>query len=330
MFAAIFTGPRAVEAREVECLPPGRGEVLVEVARAGICGSDLHVYLGRWQPPEKAPGHELSGRVAAIGAGVTGWRVGDRVTSEAFGHCGRCRWCRRGLYNHCERMVWRTSGHGAMSQFATLPASALCAIDGLSDEQGALVEPLAVGIRAASRLGKLTGRAVAVIGAGTIGLTSALAAAGLGADVVLFARYAHQADAARQVGIEHVRLGRTGGCERFELIVDSVATGESLTQAIELIEPFGRIVGVGAMTAAAELDLNPLLGKEAELTGSNTYCETRGKRDVQRAIDWLRAGVVDPTPMITHRFGLQDVAEAFRVAADKATGSVKVMLLPNG
>lgn len=329
MLAAIFTGPRAVEAREVERLPPGRKEVLVEVARAGICGSDLHVYLGRWQPPAKAPGHELAGRVAAVGAGVTGWRVGDRVTAEAFGHCGRCRWCRRGLYNHCRRMAWRTSGHGAMSQFATLPASALYAIDGLSDEQGALVEPLAVGIRAASRLGKLAGRTVAVIGAGTIGLTSAIAAAGLGADVVVFARYAHQAGAARQVGIEQVRRGRSGR-RRFELIVDSVTTGESLAQAIDMVEPFGRIVGVGAMTAAAELDLNPLLGKEAELTGSNTYCETRGKRDVQRAIDWLRAGVVDPTPMITHRFALPDVAEAFRVAADKSTGSVKVMLLPNG
>jgi threonine dehydrogenase-like Zn-dependent dehydrogenase len=146
------------------------------------------------------------------------------------------------------------------------------------------------------------------------------------ASVTLYARYEQQAAAASRVGLARVSLDPPANEQRVPLVVDSVATGESLRQAMQLVEPFGRIVVVGCMTAPAELSLSALYGKEAELTGSTTYSTSReGRRHFDVAIEWMRSGLVDPTPMITHRFGLDEAAEAFRVATDKRSGAVKVV-----
>ncbi len=332
MKAAIIAAKGRIEVREVEEAPPGPGEVLVAVARAGICGSDLHFYRGEWRLPKTAPGHELSGTIAAIGEGVTGWAVGDRVTAECFGHCGACKYCRSGQYNHCENIRWGTgAGHGAMSQRGTFHASALYGNTGLSDDQGVLVEPLAVGIRAAARLGEIKDAGVAVIGGGTIGQLSALAAKAFGAGtVVLFARYPHQAAVAERLGLDEARLEPPAKDEVYPFVIDSIASNAALQQACDLVAVQGRIVEVGCATAPAKLNLAALLqNKEAFLTGAKTYSRSKGQADFARAITWLREGTVDPTPIITHRFPLAQAGEAFRAANDKQSGAVKVLLLPD-
>jgi D-arabinose 1-dehydrogenase-like Zn-dependent alcohol dehydrogenase len=126
MQAAFFAGEGALELRELPVPQPGAGEVLLEVCACGICGSDLHQFAGRWPQPEFVPGHEIAGEILAVGEGVSGWSVGDRVCVEPFLYCGACRYCMAGRYYQCAEMGFLTlTANGGFAEKMTCPAYAL-------------------------------------------------------------------------------------------------------------------------------------------------------------------------------------------------------------
>jgi len=332
MRAARVTEKRTVELVEVPEPEPGPGFVLVRVRQCGICGSDLHLYRGHWRGGK--PGHEICGVVERLGQGVSGLAEGARVCAECFGHCGECRFCRSGDYNQCESISWRGwQEHGALTERVTYPTRALYAVpDSMSDSEVVMVEPLAVAFRAVSRAGVGPGCSVGVVGAGTIGLLCVAAAKAAGAErTVAVARHPHQAEAALRMGADRVALigadnpaDVLGPEHPVDAAIDTVAAGTSFSTALAAVRPRGRMVLVGGVTRPIMAALAPLVDGEIELTGSQCYATTRGRPDFEWAIDLIASGQVDAGRLVTHVLPLADVAEAFRIADDKGTGSIKV------
>ena len=161
MLAARLYGQRDLRVEQVpRPSQPGPGEALLRVTSVGVCGSDLHSYFGNWnQSHTYAHGHETAGVVTAVGEGVTNVQPGDRVVIECFSHCGDCLYCRTGHYNHClQRKGVSHEQHGGFAEYTTAHASGLFKMpDSMSDEEGALVEPLAVGLHTVDRAGLTPG-----------------------------------------------------------------------------------------------------------------------------------------------------------------------------
>ena len=337
MRAVRLAGKEKVELVCLEALQPAAGEVLLRILRCGLCGSDLHAYRGRWALPGKL-GHEFCAVIEQVGSGVTGLQQGMRVAGECFAHCGRCEACRRGAYNHCESIAWFPGRPcGALAEFMTYPAGALIPVpEPLTHEQVAMVEPLAVAHHAVWSARVEAGQSVAVIGGGTIGLLCAAVARVRGASrVFLLAKYPHQGRKAVELGIAtpllpadgppRERLRQQTAGRGVDVVLDCVAAGASVSTALSLVRAQGRVVELGGAAGPVPVLLNPLVDGELTMVGCSCYAATEGRRDFEWAIHLIAAGSVRPEALITHTFPLPEAAEAFRIAADKKTGSIKVM-----
>lgn len=342
MKAVLYTQEGGVAVHTVPIPSPAQGEVLVRVRAVGICGSDLHAYHGRWSRPEHAPGHELVGYVVEVGPGVAGFAGGHRVCAECFSHCGECPYCRAGLYNLCQRREYVSSKHhGGMAQYCVLHHSSLFRVpDSLTDEQAALVEPLAVAWRAWCQADPKPGGTAVVIGAGTIGLlTAACAKAGGALKTFVFAKYEHQARAARQYGADapavsdpdqfrEAVLAATHGIGA-DAVVETTASAEGFALALRVVRPAGSISLVGGYSGPLSVDLGSIVGKELRLKGSCCYGISDDRADFASAVALIESGRVDPSLLVTHRYPLEQAEKAFATAADKSSGAVKVLILPN-
>jgi 2-desacetyl-2-hydroxyethyl bacteriochlorophyllide A dehydrogenase len=334
MKAAVVKEKNAVEPIDAPKPELRPGFVRVRVRQCGICGSDLHIYRGHWRGGRL--GHELCGVVEDVADDVTGIAAGTRVCAECFGHCGMCRFCRSGDYNHCEAISWYGwQEQGAMAEWSCFPADAVFPVpETMSDPQVVMVEPLAVAFHAVGRARVGSGDAVGVVGAGTIGLLCIAAAKAAGAGrIVAIARHAHQAEAARRMGADEVALLGTdkpadllGPDSPVDAAIDTVAVGTSFSTALAAVRPRGRMVLVGGVTRPVMAALAPLVNGEVELTGSQCYAVTDGRPDFESAIELIASGRVDAGSLVTHELPLDDVAEAFRTADDKGSGAVKVVV----
>jgi 2-desacetyl-2-hydroxyethyl bacteriochlorophyllide A dehydrogenase len=317
--------------------PCPREGVLVQVEWAGICGSDLVVYSGAREQPGNPPGHEFSGTIIEVGEAVQDFVVGDRVCAESFSHCGACNFCQRGDYNLCvQRVYMPDTGPSGFSEIAAVPASALHRLpDAVDFELGALVEPLAVGLHALGRIVEAPVHRLLIIGAGTIGLSTLLCAKARGIkDVRIVAKYPHQADLARRFGANEVlephRYLRQGVDGQPDAIVSTSTSGEALSQAIRICRRRGTIVLTSAYTADTTVQLRSMVSEELYLAGAIAYAQSETGPDFDVIIAWLADGILQPRSLISHRFKLDDIAKAFRVAQDKSTGSVKVHIRMHG
>lgn len=340
MKAAIYRGIGRIGLQEVERRPPQPGYVTIDTRQTGICGSDLHVYWGHWpQSRTLALGHETSGVVVELGEGVTGIEPGDRVAIECFSHCGRCRYCRSGHYNHCRERRWVSQDtHGGFAEYTTAHVSALFRLPAsLSFEEGALVEPLAVGCRAVGQAGATWRDRVAILGGGTIGqFCLAAAKAANVRETWITVKYPQQARMARDLGADHVFvLGESGLDDwvsdlsrgpRPDAVIETVGGGGNFDLALRIVRPRGTVVLVAGYPEPVEVDLGRVMESEVVVTGSHCYASTGLDTDFGAAIDLMATGRVDATRLVTHRFRLESVEEAFRVAADKSSGSIKVHL----
>ncbi len=293
--------------------PPGAGE-LVEIRSASICGSDLtYIAYGTGA----ILGHEL--------AGVC--EDGTPVTVEAIYGCMACEQCERGAFNLCPTHVQRALGvtaDGGMAEHFRAPAARLVPIPtGLDLRDASLVEPASVSWHAL-RLGA-TGpdTSVAVIGAGALGLLAVAGARRQGADdVVLEARHPHQREAGERLG------ARIGADDRYDVVVEAAGTSESLARSLELAAPGGTVVVLGVHLGPVQIDWNRMFLKEVRVVPSIGYCFHDGGRDMEDAAAMLADDPEVARTLITHRFPLEDAAEAFRVAADRAAGAIRVVLEP--
>jgi len=336
--SAFFDGPGRIVLCDVELPDPDVGEVLIEVAACGICGSDLHQLTGRWPQPTYALGHELAGTVVALGSEVTAAAVGDRVCVEPFIYCGHCRYCMSGRYFQCPEMGFLTlTADGAFSRYMLTPAYSLYKLpDSVSFEVGALAEPLAVGIHAARLSGVGAADTVLVLGAGAIGLMCVAAARHMGARRVLVTgRHAHQAQAALALGADAVlstdtdELKQQLGGELPDVVLEAVGSeARTLQQAIDVAAPLGRIALMGGNTAPMDgIDFSRVIMKELTLFGSGCYSQFGTCRDFSLAVDALAAKPAVFESLITHRYPLASICEAFETAQDKARSrAIKVMI----
>ena len=209
MKALVFTAPHTFEYRDVPRPEPAPDEVLVEVKACAICGSDVHGSSGEngRRIPPLVMGHEASGTIAQLGEAVQGWAVGDRVTFDSTEYCGHCWFCTHGMHNLCaQRRIVGVActeyrKNGAMAQYIAVKARTLYALSPtVSFEQGCLVEPFAVGMHAVLRSGLAAGQTAAVIGDGTIGLMTLIAAKSEGAQVCISGHHTRPMQLAAQLG----------------------------------------------------------------------------------------------------------------------------------
>ncbi len=334
MNAAFCTGPGSIELRDVAPPEPGTGHVLVRVHACGICGSDLHYYVGAASPPVVCIGHEIAGRVATAGGGFA---VGEPVVVEPLLSCGMCARCRGGEPNLCPAL--RILGNlepGGLAELVDVPASALYRVPPNLDLGTAmLAEPLAVGIHAA-HLGEVAaGDAVLVLGGGAIGLLATFAAATRGARVIVSARHPHQAEAARALGaIDVVGTSREEILARVErtppdTVLETVGgTATTLDVALRAVRPGGRIVALGKFTRPITLPPLRFLTKEARLVSAMTYCRRGPRPDFETALALLVHERARLAALITHQVPLRDVARGFALAVDKTSGAIKVAVAP--
>ena len=339
MKAAIHRGKDKIQIEEVAVPGVPRNHVLVDTKVIGICGTDLHRYHGKWPQPEFAVGHEFAGVVTELGKEVSRVKVGDHVCVECFSHCGKCTFCQAGLYNLCENRVYlgRTA-HAGYSEYSLVHESSLFQIPKeLTFEEGAMVEPLSVALRAFLKTEAKGTDSLAILGGGTIGLLCLAVAKALGVGKTLITvKYARQTEIAEQLGADHLIDVSKGDTERkikaivgnvgVDACIDTVSSERTYSEALAITRAAGKVCFAGGNIQAVHVDLSPILHKELNLVGSLCYGYSGIKKDFDTTIGLIASGKVSPTSLITHRFPLEKTEEAFRVAADKTTGSIKVMV----
>jgi 2-desacetyl-2-hydroxyethyl bacteriochlorophyllide A dehydrogenase len=336
MKQAVMTAPGKIEIREIEKPQPGPGQVLLQIQRIGVCGSDVHVFHGK-HPNTGYPvvqGHEFSATVAAIGAGVTGLAPGRKVTATPQIVCGACGPCLRGDYHICDHLkVQGFQAPGCAQEFWLADAAQIVPLpDGFSLEQGALVEPLSVAVHAVDRAGEVAGRNVVVLGAGPIGNLVAQVAQAAGAQVLVTDMSDYRLEVARQCGLEHTSNAgretletaaqRAFGPAGFGLALECVGVEATMTAAIDNIQRGGLIVVVGVFGEKPRVDLALVQDRELHLKGTLMY----QRRDYERAIGLISDGRIITAPLVSIHFPLDRYLDAYHFIEEHGDKSMKVLI----
>jgi L-iditol 2-dehydrogenase len=334
MRAAFIAGKENIDVREMDMPTPAADEVLVRVRACGICGSDLHFYHGVFPAnPNISPGHEFAGEVVELGEGVGRFEPGQRVVIEPIRRCQECAFCRTGRYHLCPKhMLLGTFAPGGLAQYVSVPAYTLYSLpDDFDFELGALVEPLAVAVHGVHLVNLAVGERVLVLGSGTIGLFSIIAAKAAGAgEVISTYRHDHQGEAALAAGASRtLRDSEVTGLEKegIDVVIETIGgSAPTLAQALGAVRPGGRISVLGLFPGAVQLGGLALILKEVTVVGGITYCRPGLHSDFEVAIGILQSDPERARAVVTHRFPLDEAVQAFETAADKGTKSVKVQV----
>jgi (R,R)-butanediol dehydrogenase/meso-butanediol dehydrogenase/diacetyl reductase len=313
---------------------PGPGQVVLDIAYCGICGSDLHFRdIPALFPAGTVPGHEMSGSIAAVGEGVTGWSTGDRVSVLPFAQCGECDACRAGTEQVCGVAVANgvglgTGRPGGFSERVIVDAQMLFALpDSVDARAGTLVEPTAVAVHALARAELRAGERLAVVGAGPIGLLTALVARQGGAEVTLVSRNPGRAQRAERLGLRTVAPEDAPAAFAGNppaIAMECAGTASAAAQALELVAPLGRVVVVGIASEPLPIEPLPLVFKEVDVRGAIIY----RRADFDRAIELLASGGIPGDALIDDVIGF-DAAEAmFQSLVAPGNRRVKVLLDP--
>lgn len=337
MLQQVMTAPGKIEFREIETPVPKAGEVLIRIMKIGVCGSDIHVWHGK-HPFTSYPvtqGHEVSGEIAALGAGVESLEVGQKVTIQPQVVCGKCYPCRHGKYNLCETLkVMGFQTTGVASEYFAVDAAKVTPLpQEMSFDEGAMIEPLAVAVHAVRKFGDMQGMRVAVLGAGPIGILVAQAAKGMGAESVLITDISDlRLEKARQCGVDFCvntreadfgeALVSSFGPDKADVIYDCAGNNVTMEQAIRCARKGSTIILVAVFAGMAEVDLAVLNDHELDLNTTMMY----RNEDYLEAIELVRAGKVDLKPLISKHFAFRDYAEAYRYIDENRETTMKVII----
>ncbi|GBF34279.1 alcohol dehydrogenase [Desulfocucumis palustris] len=314
-------------------------EVLIKVKVCGICGSDIHAYYGKhpFISCPVVPGHEFSGVIEEIRANAAGkWQKGDRVIVEPSLVCGKCYNCRHDRYNICNELkVMGCQSDGAFSEYIAVPEQKVIKLDPkLTFEEGAMVEPLAVGVHAAEKARLKAGQTAVVIGAGTIGLMVLQAAKAMGAGVIVADVIDGRLDMAGQLGADHtINVSREPldtAVNRLlpdgpDVILECVGAANTVNAAIHTARKGGRIVIVGVSSGDIPLPLGLIQDRELELVGDLMYM----RPDFIKAQQLVAEERVKLRPLLSKTFKLKEVVEAFNYIETNKENAFKVLLLVN-
>jgi L-gulonate 5-dehydrogenase len=336
MRSVLTVAPRQMLLVEEDEPVAGPGQALLRVEAVGLCGSDLHLYLGD-HPYVRYPqvqGHECCGRIVAFGEGYEGpLRIGERVAVEPLVPCGTCYPCRRGRPNCCTRLaVLGAHQRGALSELIAVRTASLYAVADLDAELAALVEPISIGLHAVIRGQVESEERVVVFGAGPIGQAVLLAARDRGARVMLVDKLEPRLSLARRLGAEVVVnatsenvaaaiLAWTDG-DGPAVVFEATGVPAVIRQAVELVASAGRIVIIGLSNQEVSLPVVEFTRKELTILGSrnNAGIFAQAVELVQRQSEAVRA-------LITHRFPLEETPRALEFALEHPTEAEKVIIL---
>lgn len=317
---------------------PSKGEVLVKINHVGICGSDIHYYesgrIGNYiVNPPFVLGHEASGEVVALGEGVTGLKIGDRVAMEPGKTCGHCRYCREGKYNLCAEVEFFATPpiDGVFQEYAIHPADLCFKLpDNMSTLEGALIEPLAIGFHAANQGGAHAGQKAVVFGAGCIGLVCMMALKAMGvSDITVVDIMPKRLDKAKELGATNIingaeenvveRIHELTGGEGIDLSIETAGTEITTRQSIEIARKGSTIVLVG-YSKTGELTLPISLFIDKELTFTSVF---RYRHIYPMAIEAVANGRVNLKDIVTNIFELCDIQEAMDSSVNDKANIVK-------
>ena len=335
MRAFVITAPGDAGVQEVEAPEAGPGEVVVDVERAGVCGTDVEFYTGEMaylhQRHAHFPmriGHEWMGTVAAVGDGVDPDWVGARVTGDTMLGCGICRRCVTGYQHVCEyrqEVGIRGGRAGALAEQLAVPAGSLHRLPGEMDAAlGALVEPGGNALRAVEGAALAPGDRALILGPGTIGLLCAMFARAAGAEVHLLSRSQRSADFARTLGFDEVWSEDALPELPFDAVIDASDSPSMPARALDLVEPGRRVVYIGLAGSPSLIDTRTLALKDVTAVGVLS-----ASPGLEGAIAAFASGAVDPAPLVAATIpleGLADVLAGSRPA--NAGGGPKIQIDP--
>jgi 2-desacetyl-2-hydroxyethyl bacteriochlorophyllide A dehydrogenase len=343
MKALVYHGVHDIRLEDVDRPQLRNGDdVCIRVKAVSICGSDLSGYKGtsKFRVAPLIMGHEFAGDIAAVGPAVAGIQVGQRVTVNPSVPCGTCHNCQAGRRNLCQhrKNVGTTMPagkcDGAMAEYVCVPAATVIPLpDTLSYEEAALLEPLGVSLRAVKRAGPLAGEAVAVVGAGPIGLLAMQCAKQLGAATVVGLDVLDERlETARQCGADLVVNSKRDPVPAVLAVtahrgvavaIDAVGVSDSVGQCLQIVRDAGTIVVIGLAARQLSLDTFDFVCREITLRGSYTF---RG--EIEEGMELAAAGRINLRGMITSVLPLADGPAVFARLAAGQTSDVKVILQP--
>jgi len=317
---------------------PKPHEALIAMKSVGICGSDVHYWvegkIGNFVVHEPmVVGHESAGLVVEVGSEVKHLKAGDRVTLEPGVPCKSCHYCKTGRYNLCPDVKFMATPpyDGSIANFIVHDASFCYKLeDHVSYEEGAMCEPLSVGIHACARANVQIGHRVLIMGAGPIGLVSLLAARASGATkVTLVDLKQDRLDLAKSLGADGAILATANLAEELEkqnlgpidVTIECSGAQPAIRAGLNATRPGGVVVIVGMGSKDVTLPLVEAAAREVDIRGVFRYANTYPK-----ALSLITSGKIDVKPLITHRFSMQDVVKAFQVSKDMSDGAIKVMI----
>lgn len=340
MRSAMLVEPCRIELKDVPTPEPGPGEVLIRVKAVGICGSDVHIFVGRFQAETRLPtvlGHEFAGEVAALGSGVTGLEVGMRVACAPDRPCGSCEWCLRGETNVCPNVRFAASHGepGCLCDYFAVRADQVYPIDdALGFEAAALCEPMAVGFHVVENMARPHGgETYAIMGAGPEGLAILLAARCNGAARVFVSDLLpERLNAAEQLGADVVcnvanqdlleLIKEETGGRGVDIAIEAAGAVQAIQQTFLATCIHGKAIAIGIPpTDTVALSMTAARRKELIFI---TCRRTVGK--YRRALEFIASGQFDPGVIITHRFPFEAVQEAFECSRDRADGVIKAVV----
>lgn len=336
MHAALWTGPEQVQMTEVRRPKPQMGEVLIKVAYAGICGTDLMIYLGK-HPRAKAPlvmSHEFSGTVEHDPNGT--FQAGTPVTINPLISCGECYACRHGMSHICETLgLVGIDADGGFAEYVSVPDYTVRPIpSSLGLRRAALVEPLAVAVHAVSVSDLRVGDTVAVLGAGPVGILTAQVARLAGALRVIVSEISpRRLSIARELGFHVLDVTQTDPVERImeatdgagvPVVFETAGSQATVVQAGLVSRIGGQILQVGMPRSAVTIDLTPVLFREIRRQPIRVYRE----QDVQQAIAIAASERVDLDRPVTHILPIEELSKGMELA-HAASDACKVLLAPS-
>lgn len=343
MRAIVVHAEKDIRIEERNTENPCKGELLVQVDRGGICGSDLHYYhhggIGTIRLREPMVlGHEIGGRIVKVGDAVSGLESGQRVAVSPSRPCSSCRYCLEGAPQHCLDMRFYGSAmpfphiQGAFQEFITVSPAQCAVVDDLTAGEAALAEPLAVTLHAAKQAGNLVGKRVLVTGCGPIGLLCAKVARSAGAIEIAATDIADfPLGKAREAGVDHC-INSASATDNdsplsqwhedkgyFDVLFECSGVAAALAAAVPALRPGSIIVQVG-LGGDMTLPLQQMTAKEIELRGSFRFHE-----EFFSGVAMMQRGQIDVKPLITHTLPLEQAVDAFNLAGDRQQ-AIKVQL----
>jgi 2-desacetyl-2-hydroxyethyl bacteriochlorophyllide A dehydrogenase len=335
MKTLVCTTPGQLEYGQEEKPVLKQGQAIIKIKRIGICGTDLHAYEGT-QPYFEYPrilGHELAGELVSFD-GAPGFEVGEAVTFIPYFYCGTCVACRSGKPNCCTHI--KVSGvhtHGGMAEYLSVPSYSLVHGDGLSFDELALVEPLAIGAHGVRRAGVQPGEFVLVIGAGPIGLgTMEFARIAGGKVIALDINENRLRFCQDNLGTAHVinaldpnvteKLMEITNGDMPTVVIDATGSQKAINNAFRYLAHGGRYVLIGLQKGNIEFSHPEFHKREATLMSSRNAT----RLDFENVISALKNGLIKPTTYITHRILFNQVKNEFPNWLDPANGVIKAMV----